>query len=88
MQLGQPKIEPTIIWLFAPSNFETWFEEINHGQALSVDTNATQYPKLKKIERGAGGSTVPLSYLSWASLTPLRSIRGCSLSDKSMESLL
>ena len=35
---------------------------------LSVDTNATQYPKTKKIERGAGGSTVPLSYLMWAAL--------------------
>ena len=49
---------------------------------LSVDTNATQYPKTKKIERGAGGSTVPLSYLMWASLVPLCSLRACNLSDE------
>ena len=49
---------------------------------LSVDTNATQYPKTKKIERGAGGSTVPLSYLMWASLAPLCSLRACNLSDE------
>ena len=49
---------------------------------LSVDTNATQYPKTKKIERGAGGSTVPLSYLMWAALAPLCSLRACNLSDE------
>ena len=49
---------------------------------LSVDTNATQYPKTKKTERGAGGSTVPLSYLMWTSLAPLCSLRACNLSDK------
>ncbi len=38
---------------------------------LSVDTNAIQFLKTKTIKWGAGGSTMPLSYLTWASLAPL-----------------